>query len=298
MFNDYTENKMKLSRSLSSPMKDLITYEPSETKDEAKETASESNQQIQRADSQGAEIAVRKEPKKVQNNPMDLPQNQWSIERKIAHQNAYYSYFKQDKEKHQRLRKMSAKAKPKKTYDNTFEYERIENSYFSLVEDQLGREVVHDECDFAIKDRRRPPSYNILRSVGREKEFYAKPHGKPDGPHENRFNRPDTFDKSERLTSNPKTKSIPNFYKTVKREDDVILKGGDTRIDIESKCHVIYDGAMDKPRLTQPKLDVGIPKLGFLGRRNTNGTIYKKDESLSTNFDNLKAAETYQKCNY
>ena len=60
---------------------------------------------------------------------------------------------------------------------------------------------------------------------------------------------------------NPKVKSIPDFNKTIRRKGDFLITGGNVYYDVDAKCNVIYDGAMEKCKLTQPKLDIGIPKL-------------------------------------
>ncbi len=41
-----------------------------------------------------------------------------------------------------------------------------------------------------------------LNPVGRERDFFPKPLGRPDGPHEQRFAMDDYFDKSIHLTKN------------------------------------------------------------------------------------------------
>lgn len=62
----------------------------------------------------------------------------------------------------------------------------------------------------------------------------------PDGPHSKRFDRPDTFDKSNKLTKNPQVKSIPNFYRQLKRDDDSILKAG-KMIDMRNRVELVYE---------------------------------------------------------
>lgn len=34
-----------------------------------------------------------------------------------------------------------------KTYDHSFDYNRIENSYFSVVKDPQGQELIHDDAE-------------------------------------------------------------------------------------------------------------------------------------------------------
>ena len=77
-----------------------------------------------------------------------------------------------------------------------------------------------------MRDQTHKPSFNISKQLARDRTYYPRPQGVPDGPHDNRFNRADTFDKSYKLSKNPQVKSIPNFYKQMKRDEDTIIKAG------------------------------------------------------------------------
>lgn len=65
------------------------------------------------------------------------------------------------------------------------------------------------------------------------------------------------------------------------------------QIDLDSRCHAFYEGALDKANISQTKLTNGIPKIDRMGRRLTKGDIYRKDETNDQVFDNLKAASIY-----
>lgn len=127
-------------------------------------------------------------------------------------------------------------------YTNSLDYNRIENSYFSVVKDPIGQELVHDDADFALKDRSHKPTFMISRSQARDKVYYPRTVGVPDGPHDNRFDRADTFDKSFKLTMNPRHKSIPNFHKQMKRDENSVLKGGQM-VDIRDRNEAVYEKA-------------------------------------------------------
>jgi hypothetical protein len=83
-------------------------------------------------------------------------------------------------------------------FEHSFEYNRINNSDYSYVQDQRGRELIHDEARIAIKDSKK--YFSIQKSVARDLPYYPKPYGKPDGPLDARFNLPDKFDKTSALT--------------------------------------------------------------------------------------------------
>lgn len=87
-----------------------------------------------------------------------------------------------------------------------------------MVEDWNGRELIHDNPTHAVKDSKKPISYNISKSVARDRPYYPK--GKPDGPLDQRFAMEQNFDKSVKLTKNPKVKSVPKFEQALTRNTD------------------------------------------------------------------------------
>ena len=76
------------------------------------------------------------------------------------------------------------------------------------------------------------------------------------------------------------------------RDKDEIIRAG-SLIDLKSRCHAVYDGAVNKANISQTKLTNGVPLISKMGRRHTNGDIYRKDDTNGEVFDNLKAATVY-----
>ena len=108
------------------------------------------------------------------------------------------------------------------------------------MKDNSGQELIHDDADIGIRDRSHKPTFLMAKSLARDKTYYPRPSGVPDGPHDNRFDRTDSFDKSYKLTKNPQVKSIPNFYRQLKRDDETILKGG-KMIDTRNRVELVYE---------------------------------------------------------
>ena len=129
--------------------------------------------------------------------------------------------------------------------DYSFQHQRIKNSKFSMVRNSSGSELVQDNVsqDSVILEKRNNVNLN---PVGRERDFFPKPLGRPDGPHEQRFAMDDYFDKSIHLTKNQYIKQTPCFDKYSDRKEDVVIKGGDICIDITARCHNFYDGVKNK----------------------------------------------------
>ena len=100
--------------------------------------------------------------------------------------------------------------------DHAFEYERICNSYYGLVKEGDSMRLIHDDAEFSLKDRAHKSSLNFSRHVARERDFYPKPYGIPDGPHDERFNKDDNFDKSFKLSRN-RAINILKFEKQIER---------------------------------------------------------------------------------
>jgi hypothetical protein len=110
--------------------------------------------------------------------------------------------------------------------------------------------MIHDRADQSTMDRNHKTVINIKKSGARETEYFPRPLGKLEGPHENRFVLDDTFDKSCRLTKNPGKVLVPDFSKQTERRSDAIMKAGNVTIDIRGRTNNIYDGITKKTDLT------------------------------------------------
>lgn len=181
--------------------------------------------------------------------------------------------------------------------DYSFDYDRINNSYFGVAtnRDGLSKQMIHDVADHATMNRNHLNVVDLKRSVGRDKNNYLRPVGVPEGPHDNRFNRDDTFDKSNFLSRNVNTSMTLKFDRQVKRRADQIIKGGDVTIDIKGRSHNVYDGVMKKDVLTMAKLTNGILSQSKHSPRKDE--MYRND-GTEASFDQVKAADSLEKTKY
>ena len=109
---------------------------------------------------------------------------------------------------------------------------------------------------------------------------------------DHRFNLNDRYDKSTYLTKVPRPKAIIDFSKPSKRSSDLMLQGGDERVDLGGKsCNFIDQGKAEK--VVQKRLNFGIPNFKRTTTRNVMfGNLYKHSMDLTPDhYDSLKVAQ-------
>ena len=169
------------------------------------------------------------------------------------------------------------------THDHSFDNDRVYNSYYSFVRDKDNLQLIHDKTEPTPEPHK--PSFNIKKSTGRDKTHYPTNKGKPDGPHENRFSRPDFFDKSERLSQNPSPQKLPNFEKQTGRDPSSVIKGGNMLMDLQGRSYSDYDGAWKKPDFSMKKLSTCIIDQSKQKGRDGKGGIHKSDPTEGYSYD-------------
>ena len=87
---------------------------------------------------------------------------------------------------------------------------------------------------------------------------------KTEGPHEQRFNLDDSFDRSMYLTLNPNRMHSLEFKRQTHRRQDSILKAGNVTIDLKGRTENYHDGDV---QLTMPRLEIGVLNLSKMKSR-------------------------------
>ena len=113
---------------------------------------------------------------------------------------------------------------------------------------------------------------------------------------ENRFALDQQFDHSTYLTKVPRPKNIIDFSKPSPRQSDLIDKGGDNRIDLGGKSHVMVEQGLEY-RTVMKRLDKGVTTLKERTSRESNfGNMYLQEPDFTPDYyDSIKIAEAANK---
>ncbi len=138
-------------------------------------------------------------------------------------------------------------------YQFQFDYDRVNNSYYSLVRGETTQQLIHDEVDRADLQPTQK-SVPVFAKTATREQFYPR----STGYSETRFLLTDKTIKTKVLSQNHRVKLLVPFNKQTQRPSDFIEKGGNASVDLASRSKQVMYDIYHKDKFTMANLDKGI----------------------------------------